>query len=124
MQPEMSNIYESMRSIYRVVRAANGPGERHEYTAALCLSVCWVFYLGGVLALAEKWIGNHLIAIGKLEALALCLAIFLIHYLLLIRGRSEDSFASRGGPRWAGAAALAYIVCSVLFFVWAVDLTR
>lgn len=121
----MNNFYGSMfRSIYRVLLAANGPGERHEYIAALCLSVCWVFYISGVLALAERWTGRHPIAIGNLQVLALCIAIFFIHYLALIRGRSEEAFASRDGPRWAGAAALAYIVCSILFFVWAVDLTR
>ena len=118
----MSNIYESMfRSIYRVVRAANGPGERHEYTAALSLSLCWIMNIGGVFAIYRRWSGTDLISgASKIELLFFCLAIFLVHYFLLIRGREEASFASRDGSRWAGPFALAYVVGSVAFFLLSV----
>lgn len=90
-----SNLYQSMyRSIYRVLRAANGPVARHEYIAALCLSLCWLLNLGTLFLLYRKWYGRDLLSqTGRVEMMIVYLAIFVVHYFLLIRGRAEVRIA-------------------------------
>ena len=111
-------LYSSIfRAIYRAFRSIHGPGEAHQYPAAALLSICVFLNIGAVFALVRRLFHIELLnGVSLPDALMLCLFIFVLHYLALIRGKSEASFASNAGRGWAGYAAFFYMVGSFLSF--------
>ena len=89
---DMTVLYSSMfRSIYRRLRALNGPAESHEYIAALCLSLCSLLNTGTLILGYQRWSGANPIGTwGRSAATVVYFALFVMHYLVLIRGKREE----------------------------------
>jgi hypothetical protein len=106
-------------ALYRGLRAVNGTGERHEYVAAMVLSVCLTANLGAAVRLYALSTGARLLpANGRAIVFGVCLAIFAVHWFVLIRGHAEEEFATAEGSPAGTLAAATYVVGTVAFLAW------
>lgn len=118
----LSGLYtEVFRTLYRVFRAVNGAGEKHEYVAAATLSVCWLMNI-----VAASLYAKHLLGLSVLPnyqnwvIMMILLTIFVLHYALLIRGSRIGAVLARPEPAhrgWIGVATFAYVAGSALLFL-------
>ena len=110
----LGSLYEGMfLSLYKVLAALNGPGERHEYIAALLLSFFMLLNLVTASKLLQMSFGIALLpSYDRWLFLVLLFGFSLLHWLVLIRGRSASYFDAVHVPAWGTVVVIAYFVGS------------
>lgn len=105
-------------SVCRLLNAANGPGERHDWIAALLLATIMLLNLCAVLAALEHRFGIRVEPMyDKSFFLGVYGALIAFHLVVLVRGRDKNEWRRAFPPDWVGVVAIVYMVGSTLMFL-------
>ena len=123
MRHGSDSVLKRLRDLYKelfdslcgLLARVNGAGERHEYIAALLLSLCMTINVGVASRVAEDRYGLRLLPSYETPLVLFAMsAFFAMHWVALIRGRNGEYFQGEIGSVRGVVAALAYIALSWL----------
>jgi hypothetical protein len=111
---------EMFRSMCRFFQSVHGARVRPEYLAALALASFAALNLNAASRLSAQYFGVGFIPTDQLWFFCLSLLLlFLLHYLMLVRGVEEDEFLRPSRRNLSGLGTLGYVVATAAFCLWA-----